>query len=368
MGCCGTPRTSSFSRRAARKEEAILQIPNASVYLMQDTAAPPVELARGDLTVLRITEDGVALATVVRVGPDLRWPLTKDEPVVKLDQLHYLFTLPCKDDGGGFLNYGVSFAAPHGSLPSLDMFLKENACFSGTSSSSSFKRTTSSSSAYEVDWKDYSPRIEDYNGALAKALAEGTGGLVKGIFMCSNAYISQVQKGAALLQPQAPASNNGVSGGRPETAKKTKPGEINKTIKRARRVSEMTERMSKTLLDGVLLVTSSVAAPLVQSRAGKSFLAMLPGQVLLATLDAVNKVLDAVEVAERNTLAATSDAVSGAVTKRYGESAGQATEDAFAAAGHAIGTAWNLFKIRKAISPSSSVQSSLIKNAVRNKK
>lgn len=187
MGCC-TPKTSSPTRRSNRREDLLLQIPGASVYLMEDGEDAPVELAKGNFTVLRITEDDMVLATVVRVGADLRWPLTKDEPVIKLDLLHYLFTLPCKD--GGFLNYGVSFAAPHGGLASLDMFLKENACFSAPSdASSSLKRNSS----YEVYWKDYTPRIEDYNGVLAKAIAGGTGEIVKGIFKCSNAYTSQVR-------------------------------------------------------------------------------------------------------------------------------------------------------------------------------
>jgi hypothetical protein len=53
---------------------------------------------------------------------------------------------------------------------------------------------------------------------------------------------------------------------------------------------------------------------------------------------------------------------------RYGESAGEATEDAFATAGHAVGTAWNLFKIRKAVTPSSSLPGNMVKSAVRNRK
>ncbi|RZS10189.1 hypothetical protein BHM03_00041372 [Ensete ventricosum] len=289
MGCCTTPRTSSPTRRSNRREDLLLQIPAASVCLMEDGDAPPVELAKGDFTVLRITEDDMVLATVVRVGADLRWPLTKDEPVIKLDLLHYLFTLPCED--GGFLNYGVSFAAPHGGLASLDMFLEKNACFSAPSdASSSLKRKNSS---YEVYWKDYTPRIEDYNGVLAKAIAGGTGEIVKGIFKCSNAYSSQVQKGATLLQPQDAASNTDASAGKKKSDNRSesmkKRGEINKAIRRVRKLSEMTEKMSRSLLDGVVLVTSSVSVPLVRSKAGKSLLATVPGEVLLASLDAISE-------------------------------------------------------------------------------
>jgi len=55
------------------------------------------------------------------------------------------------------------------------------------------------------------------------------------------------------------------------------------------------------------------------------------------------------------------------VAYSFGESTGEATEDVFATAGHAIGTAWNVFKIRKALNPSSSVSSAIVKNAAKQK-
>lgn len=57
----------------------------------------------------------------------------------------------------------------------------------------------------------------------------------------------------------------------------------------ARRLSKMTSKLSKSMLDGVGIVTGSVMAPVVNSKAGKSFLGMVPGQVLLASLDAISK-------------------------------------------------------------------------------
>ncbi|KAJ6800687.1 senescence/dehydration-associated protein-like isoform X1, chloroplastic [Iris pallida] len=104
-----------------------------------------------------------------------------------------------------------------------------------------------------------------------------------------------------------------------------KHGGINQSIRRVRKLSEMTEKMSESLLNGVIFVTGSATAPLLQSKAGKAFFGMLPGEVLLASLDAVGKVLDAVEVAERKTLAATGGAVAGAMSKncRAGPDTGQ---------------------------------------------
>lgn len=51
----------------------------------------------------------------------------------------------------------------------------------------------------------------------------------------------------------------------------------------------MTEKISGSLLDGVLQFTSLMAAPLARTRAGKSLMGLLPGEVLMASLDAVSK-------------------------------------------------------------------------------
>ena len=51
----------------------------------------------------------------------------------------------------------------------------------------------------------------------------------------------------------------------------------------------MTENMSKAMLNGVGIATGSVTGPVVRSQAGKTFFSMVPGEVLLASLDAVSK-------------------------------------------------------------------------------
>ncbi|KAM0918908.1 hypothetical protein ACQ4PT_008537 [Festuca glaucescens] len=201
MGCCGA--MSSSSRPKGIREETLLRVPGASVHLMTAGSEGPLELGRGELSIVRIVKDDMAVvATVVRVGLDLGWPLARDEPVIKLDRLHYLFTLPDMD--GALLNYGVSFDAKVADatlLASLDALLKSTSCFSTPSvpSRSSSKPTLSSSS--DRYWNDFAPKIESYNGVLAKAIGAGTGHLVKGIFMCSDVYANQVQRGANLISP-----------------------------------------------------------------------------------------------------------------------------------------------------------------------
>ena len=167
------------------KQEVLLRIPGSKVHLMDEGEA--VELSSGEFMLVKISDENVSLATIVKVGEDLQWPLTKDEPVVKVDAFHYLFSLPMKD--GDPLSYGVTFFEQSGSnLGFLDSFLKEHTCFSG----SEYARNNN------VDWKEFAPRMDDYNNVLAKAIAGGTGQIVRGMFKCSNAYTNQVCLGIKI--------------------------------------------------------------------------------------------------------------------------------------------------------------------------
>ncbi|KAK2439357.1 Senescence/dehydration-associated protein [Trifolium repens] len=338
------------------KQEVLIQIPGCKVHLMDEGEA--FELDQGHFMVINTLEENVSLATIIKVGEDLQWPLTKDEPVVKLDAFHYLFSLAVKD--GEPLSYGLTFSEDsYGSLGLLDSFLKEHSCFSGLKLSNK----------NDLDWKEFAPKVEDYNHYLSKLIAGGTGQIVKGIFICSNAYTNKVQKGGeTILNSHADEKNGAMARERMsnKNGSASKKNKINKNLKRVRKLSKMTEKLSKSLLSGVGIVSGTVMAPLVKSQPGKAFLRMLPGEVLLASLDAVNKVLDAAEAAEKQTLTATSKAASRMVSNRFGENAGEATEHVFATAGHAANTAWNVFKIRKAINPASSTTKGVLKNAVKN--
>lgn len=320
-----------------------------------------VELAAGDFTIVQISDEETLLANIIKVGEDLQWPLTKDEPVVKLDHLHYLFSLPMNKNDDP-LSYGVSFSGElnggNGNLKLLDKFLKEHSCFSSSSS-----RKT------DIDWKEFAPKVDAYNNFLAKAIAGGTGQIVKGIFICSNAYTNQVQKEGKMILSQAMNENNGVSRNNNTENKKLdgsrKENGINNSLKSVRKLSKMTESMSKAMLNGVGIATGSVMGPVVRSQAGKAFFSMVPGEVLLASLDAVNTVMDAAEAAQKQTLSATSGAATRMVSQRFGESAGEATGDVLATAGHVAGTAWNVVKIRKAINPATSVSNGIRKNVAK---
>ncbi|KAG9138986.1 hypothetical protein Leryth_022477 [Lithospermum erythrorhizon] len=350
------PSIEQMPSRKKLKHEILLSIPWCKVHLMDEGEA--VEIANGDFSLFRITEDNVSVATIIKVGDHLQWPLTKDEPVVKLDAIQYLFSL--KLGGNTPLSYGVTFSRQsEGKLGMLDSFLKENSLFTCSKLSNTKK---------EIDWNEFAPKVEDYNNVLAKAIAGGTGQIVKGIFRLSNAYSNQVHQGGETImsqQDKKSVSPIAVSNNHQSEMKKSS---VNESLKRARKLSETTEKMSKALLDGVGIVSGSAMGPILKSEAGKTFFTMVPGEVLLASLDAVNRVLDAAEAAQKQSLTATTGAVTGIVSKRYGENAGEATGDALATAGHVAGTAWNVVKIRKAINPASSVSAGILKNAAKDVK
>lgn len=50
-----------------------------------------VELAYGESTLVWIFVKNVPPDTIIKFGEDLQRPLTKDDPVVKVDALQYLF-------------------------------------------------------------------------------------------------------------------------------------------------------------------------------------------------------------------------------------------------------------------------------------
>ncbi|KAH9310724.1 hypothetical protein KI387_025759 [Taxus chinensis] len=353
--------------------EVLVRIPRAVVHLV-DGSEEIVELGSGEFTLIRLLQGDTGLAVLAKVGDDLSWPITKDEPTVKVDSCHYLFSVrpPNEEEeisdsvksgrasGTEMLNYGVTFEGEEG-LDMLDKCLEHHACFSFPKDGGKLPSDRANSEgAY---WADLAPNVEDYNSMLAKAIASGSGQIIKGLFQCSNAYSSQVQKGGDFVTSKTKTKS------KPSEVRAKKGPEINprtkRNIKRVKKLSKMTEKMSDNVLKGVITVSGAVTGPVIMSQAGKKFFSMLPGEVLLASLDAINKVMEAVEVAAKDALSATSDMTSEIISHRFGEDAGEVTQEVFEVAGYALGTAINIVKIRKAINPvtNGNVSTSVIKNS-----
>jgi len=358
-------------------EETLVRIPGrAVVHLVEVGEEVSVQLGSGELSIVRLVQGNTGIALFVKVGEDVRWPLTKDEPTLKLDSRHYLFSIrPPPDEEAKveekekdkespeILNYGVTFADEKG-LDLLDSCLQHHACFAlpGESTGGALKATRSAkngSSGTEnpeaAYWTALAPKVEDYNSVVAKAIATGSGQIIKGLFLCTNAYVSQVQKGGEFVRSRVTKAESKTGAAADHEKKKNTDVKISprtkRNIRRVKKLSRMTENLSENVLAGVVTVSGAVAAPVLGSEASQKFFRMLPGEVLLASLDAFNKVLEAAEVAGKDALSAASDATVEIVTHRFGEEAGEVTHDTFEVAGHVIGTAWNVTKVRKAINP-----------------
>lgn len=357
-------------------EETLVRIPGgAVVYLVEVGEEASVELGRGEFSIVRLAQGNTGIALFVKVGADVRWPLTKDEPTLKLDSRHYLFSIrpPLDEDAADYkekdkdspdqiLNYGVTFTSEQ-DLDLLDSCLKNHACFTlpatggaskplGLAKACSCERENPEAEY----WTALAPKVEDYNSVVAKAIASGSGQIIKGLFFCTNAYASQVQKGGEFVRSRLTKVESKPAAATDHEKKKSTPGKVTssrtkRNIERVKKLSRMTEKLSEDVLAGVVIVTGAVTAPVLGSEAGQKFFRSLPGDVLLASLDSFNKVLDAVEVAGKDALSVASEATVDIVTHRFGEQAGEVTHDTFEVAGHVIGTAWNVTKVRKAINP-----------------
>ncbi|XVF45523.1 hypothetical protein PTKIN_Ptkin02bG0213300 [Pterospermum kingtungense] len=353
------------------QEQLLLKVPGAIVHLIERETS--VELACGELSIVSLRQGGNIVAVFARVGDDIQWPLAKDEPVVKLDTSHYFFTLRVPSSGSfeegkdskqteEVLNYGLTIAAKgqEGLLKELDRVLESYSCFSlqevkgignwGVVDTRNVapeelereeKREliVGSSMAY---WTTLAPNVEDYSGSIARAIASGSGYVVKGILWCGDVTVDRLNWGNEFLRKRM----------KPGSTAEISPGAF-KRMKRVKKLTKMSDKMVTGILSGVVKVSGFFTSSIINSEVGKKFCSLLPGEIVLASLDGFNKVCDAVEVAGRNVMSTTSVVTTALVSQRYGEKAGQVTNEGLDAAGHAIGTAWAVFKIRKALNPKS---------------
>lgn len=362
-------------------EETILTIPGSIVHLIDKQRS--VELASGDLSITRLRQGENVVAVLLRVGQEVQWPLAKDEASVKLDQAHYFFSLRVPntsnyDSGSGsddeesekekVVNYGLTIASKGQEklLKEFDEVLEKYSSFSvqkvnadGEALNGAVAKEISpveldkekgkmemmegSSAAY---WTTLAPNVEDYSGYVARGIASGSGSLIKGILWCGDVTVDRLKWGNQFLRRRLDPYTKEAE---------LSPGTLRR-IKRAKRITKMSEQVALGVLSGVVKVSGFFTGAIVNSAVGKKFFSLMPGEIILASLDGFSRVFDAVEVAGRNVMATTSTVTTDLVTHKYGEKAAGATNEGFDAAGYAIGTAWAVFKIRKALNPKSVVK------------
>ncbi|XP_073153765.1 protein EARLY-RESPONSIVE TO DEHYDRATION 7, chloroplastic-like [Henckelia pumila] len=376
-------------------EETLISFPAAILHLIDSQYS--VELATGDLRILRLRQGSNTVAAFAAVSDDIQWPLTKDLAAVKLDSSHYFFTFKpprqaedsdSSDDeekkslnksnnpGCEMLSYGLTVVSKgqKGLLKELDVILETYCTFSvhkvdekgvlaegglaaGDVSVKDLKTDGKKKEAVEGQcaayWTTLAPNVEEYSGTAARLIAAGSGQLIKGVLWCGDVTVDRLKKGnEIMIKRMAPGGKAEID---PNTLKR---------IKRVKRVTKMTEKVASGVLSGAVKVTGFFTGSVANSKIGKKFFGLLPGEIILASLDGFSKICDAVEVAGKNVMSTSSTVTTGLVTHRYGEEAGKATSEGLDAAGHAIGTAWTVFKIRKAFNPKSVLKpSALAKSA-----
>ncbi|KAJ8771115.1 hypothetical protein K2173_023440 [Erythroxylum novogranatense] len=389
-------------------EEVLIRIPGAILNLIDKNYS--VELACGEFSIVRLRQGENVVAVLARVADEIQWPLAKDEPAVRLDDSHYFFSLHLPDEHNGsdssdeeekksnkkksskkksnkngdksenLLNYGLTIASKgqEGMLKRLDEILQNHSCFSVHEVSKKAKEEgkemfsesvakgisvadLSSGKKEEIEgncaayWTTLAPNVEDYSSTAAKLIAAGSGRLIKGILWCGDVTVDRLKWGNEVMKKRmSPKEKSEIS---PETLKR---------IKRVKRVTKMTEKVANGVLSGVVKVSGFFTSSVANSKVGKKLFGLLPGEMVLASLDGFSKVCDAVEVAGKSVMSTSSTVTTELVSHRYGEEAAKATNEGLDAAGHAIGTAWAAFKIRKALNPKSAFKpSELAKSAAK---
>ncbi|XP_057525899.1 protein EARLY-RESPONSIVE TO DEHYDRATION 7, chloroplastic-like [Amaranthus tricolor] len=358
-------------------EELLIKIPSTIIHLIDNQQS--IELAYGDLELILLRQNDENIAVLARIKDQLQWPLTKDESVLKLDNSHYFFPLSSNDD---VLNYGLTIPSKGQDqlLKKFDSVLEKYSEFKEERveveiegearewwvvaremgpeemkrDEGKREKMEESAAAY---WTTLAPNVEEYSGSIARMIAEGSGMVVRGILWCGDVTVERLKWGNEFLRSKL--------GNRESDAQVSL-----QCLRRIQRVKSMTKRSedaATAILSGVIKVSETITGSIVNSSVGKKFFNMLPGEIILASSDAFQKICDAVEVAGKNVMSTSSLVTTDLVTERYGEEAARATNEGLDAAGHAIGTAWTVFKLRKAINPKAALKPSTLAKAAAGK-
>ncbi|KAE9597887.1 hypothetical protein Lal_00029491 [Lupinus albus] len=397
-----TTTVNSPSAPPTATEQVLITVPGAILHLIDKEYS--VELACGDFSVVCLRQGHNVVAVYARVADEIQWPLAKDEAAVKVDDNHYFFSfrVPDQDPEGSdssdeegeekdrkkkkenkvcsFLSYGLTIASKgqEDMLKELDKVLTECSSFSLQKVSEKAKKkgeALDDSMAKEISpsdlkseknkdlmeersaayWTTLAPNVEDYSGTAARLIATGSGQLIKGILWCGDVTVERLKWGNDVMKKRMSSTEQKEIS--PETLKR---------IKRVKGVTKMTENVATGVLSGVVKVSGFFTSSVANSKAGKKFFSLLPGEVVLASLDGFSKVCDAIEVAGKNVMSTSSTVTTELVNHRYGEEAAKATTEGLGAAGHAVGTAWAAFKIRQALNPKSVIKpTTLAKSAAK---
>ncbi|KAK4741347.1 hypothetical protein SAY87_024935 [Trapa incisa] len=307
-------------------EEILIRVSGVILHLIDKEYS--VELACGDLTITALHQGENIVAVLAQVEDEIQWPLTKDEAGVKVDQSHYFFSFResgkadegsdssddeenggakknRESDSSALLSYGLTIASKGQDdlLNKIDAILEKYCSFSvqkvsekakkakgGEVFDSSVVRDTApaemksrkkkkmieeQSAAF---WTTLAPNVEDYGGVAAKLIAAGSGQLIRGILWCGDVAVERLNWGDEVLKKRLGAPEKREIS--PETLKR---------IKRAKKLTKMTEKVATGVLSGVVRVSGFFTSKVTNSSAGKKFFGLVPGEIVLASLDGFSR-------------------------------------------------------------------------------
>lgn len=230
-------------------EEVLLTVPGAILHLIDKQYS--VELATGDLHILRLCQGENTVAVLARVADDTQWPLTKDLAAVKLDQSHYFFAFQSprdadsdssddedekskkkkkekkkkkgsESDSMDVLNYGLTILSKgqEDLLKELDQILGTYSSFQVHRMDEKAAAALGGAVASEISpedlgvekkkeileercaayWTTLAPNVEEYSGTAAKLIAMGSGQLIKGILWCGDVTVDRLKWGNEILK------------------------------------------------------------------------------------------------------------------------------------------------------------------------
>ncbi|TVU40067.1 hypothetical protein EJB05_13515, partial [Eragrostis curvula] len=290
---------------ATTEKDVLLGLPDAQLHIVDRSRSH--QLAAGDLSLVRVRSSagGASLAAVALLLPPEQWPLTRDVAAVKLDATHYFFTLVVPGDPEP-LNYGLTFSRPD---PRLDGLLAAHTTFKvrsvvggGEGEAPASREHGEGEGEAAAYWTAVAPNAEDYGAAVARAIAAGAGHLADGILCCGEATAERLRWGRHVNQKRI----------QPGDADAEVSPEMLRRIKRAKKVTENTEKMA----NGILSLAKKVFN-------------LLPGEIALASLEGYG----------------TEGKLPPQRTK------GSQPNEGLGAAGHAVRARWAVFKIRQAWNP-----------------
>ncbi|AQL08138.1 Senescence/dehydration-associated protein-related [Zea mays] len=124
-------------------------------------------------------------------------------------------------------------------------------------------------------WTTIAPNVDDYSSSVARLIARGSGQLVRGIIWCGDITAGGLRRGEEVMKKSVGPSTKPTQ---------VKPSTLRR-MKRARRVTKMSNRVANSILSGVLKVTGFVTSTVLNSKPAQKFFKLMPGEVILASLD-----------------------------------------------------------------------------------